>query len=485
MPRSCAVQHVERAARGALKAAIEVERAAAPLRARVAKLEAAAPQAVSAWLAPLSRFGGRLPATDRNGRELGEGSRGYYYYLPAWGGRRGPGCHSTRSLRLAEVVTSGLTVMALIRKAGFGISVADYFYFMAQVRGMALEQSLGAPALELYVEGTGLRYAIPLDELGVFGPPLAAFREISRSRITSNVIAVPDGTMVSDQGKTIEPVRLREMAMQAAMARSSTTNPPAHGTPPESQRPQVTPARDRARESMSLGRQLGVQAAAFLDRPRGRHDAGSRGAMAVGVGAHVDAGDLGQHAAVSSTAAALDQSPRTAEQRGAEHDRREAAKDAEHAQSYLSTAVREGMFQTPSARREQASGERERRTPATSTTPARAAGQAATGEPFPDPVDGITDDKLVLLEAEAATGGALGVPSATGWFRGGMMAPTVSMVYGHEVSNTRCQPGHDKRGLESFYVVRGGRGLRIAITQHYALALMSHHGHSSSHLSEH
>jgi len=112
-------------------------------------------------------------------------------------------------LRLAEVVTSGLTVMALIRKAGFGISVADYFYFMAQVRGMALEESLGAPALELYVEGTGLRYAIPLDELGVFGPPLAAFREISRSRITSNVIAVPDGTMVSDQGKTIGPVRLR------------------------------------------------------------------------------------------------------------------------------------------------------------------------------------------------------------------------------------------------------------------------------------
>ena len=79
MPRSCAVQHVERAARGALKAAVEVERAAAPLRARVAKLEAAAPQAVPAWLAPLSRFGGRLPATDRNGRELGKGSRGYYY----------------------------------------------------------------------------------------------------------------------------------------------------------------------------------------------------------------------------------------------------------------------------------------------------------------------------------------------------------------------------------------------------------------------
>ena len=87
---------------------------------------------------------------------------------------------------------------------------------------------------------------MPLDELGVFGPPLAAFRKISRSGITSNVLAVADGTMVSDQGMTIDPVRLREMTMQAVMARSSASNPPAHGTPPEGQRPQATPARDRA-----------------------------------------------------------------------------------------------------------------------------------------------------------------------------------------------------------------------------------------------
>ena len=113
------------------------------------------------------------------------------------------------------------------------VSVTDYFYFMAQVRGMALEESLGAPALELYVEGTGLRYAMPLGELGVFGPPLGAFREISRSGITSNVLTVPDGTNVHDQGKTIDPVRLREMTMRAAMARSSAKNPPTHGTPPE------------------------------------------------------------------------------------------------------------------------------------------------------------------------------------------------------------------------------------------------------------
>ena len=61
----------------------------------------------------------------------------------------------------------------------------------------------------------------------------------------------------------------------------------------------------------------------------------------------------------------------------------------------------------------------------------------------------------------------------------------VSEVCGYEVSNIKSQPVHDKRRLSSFYVVRGGRGPRIVITQHYALALMSHHGHSSSHLSEH
>ena len=202
----------------------------------------------------------------------------------------------------------------------------------------------------------------------------------------------------------------------------------------------------------------------------------------------IDAGDLGQHAAVFPAAAALDQSPRAVEQRGAEHDRREAARDAERARSHLSTAVREGMFQTPSARREQASGEREQRTPATSSTPARTAGQAAAGEPAPDPVEGVADDKLVLLEAEAATGGARDspdVPSATGWFRGGTMATNVCEVYGYEVSNIKSRPGHDKRRLRSFDVVRGGRGPRIVITQHYALALMSHHGHSSSHLPEH
>ena len=107
---------------------------------------------------------------------------------------------------------------------------------------MALEESLGAPALELYVEGTGLRYAMPLGELGVYGPPLEAFREILRSGLINNVLAVADGTNVHDQGKTTDPVRLREMTMRAAMARSSAADPPARGTPPEGQRPQATPA---------------------------------------------------------------------------------------------------------------------------------------------------------------------------------------------------------------------------------------------------
>ena len=159
----------------------------------------------------------------------------------------------------------------------------------------------------------------------------------------------------------------------------------------------------------------------------------------------MDADDLGQRSAVFPATAALDQSPRAVEQRGAEHDRREAARDAERARSHLSTAVREGMFQTPSARRDQASDEREQRTPATSSTPARTATQAAAGEPVPDPVDGVADDKLVLLEAEAATGSQYlhhpGVPSATGWFRGGTMATNVSEVYGYEVSNIKTQPG--------------------------------------------
>ena len=127
--------------------------------------------------------------------------------------------------QLAEVVASGLTVMVLIRKADFGISVTDYFYFMAQVRGMALEESLGAPALELYIEGRRHRPAVrnAARRARVFGPPLEAFREISRSGITNNVLAVPDGsTNVHEQGKTIDPVRLlREMTIRAAMTRSS------------------------------------------------------------------------------------------------------------------------------------------------------------------------------------------------------------------------------------------------------------------------
>ena len=252
---TCSVEHVSRAACGAVAAA--VERAAAPLRARVEELEAAASQTVPARLAPPSRFDGRLPATDRNGRELGEGSRGYY--LPGMGGEKGTWV--PLNPQLAEVVASGLTMMVLIRKPDNApLSVADYFYFMSQVRGMALDESLGAPALVLYVEGTDLRYAMPLDELaGVVGPPLEAFREISCSGITSNVLAVADGTMVSDQGMAIDPMRLREMAMRAAMARSSSSNPPAHGTPPEGQRPQATPSRDRARELMSLDRKLGAQ----------------------------------------------------------------------------------------------------------------------------------------------------------------------------------------------------------------------------------
>ena len=362
---SCAVQHVELVAHGAVDAA--VERAEAPLRARVAELEAAAPQAVPTRLAPLSRFDGRLPATDRNGRELGEGARGYY--LPGVGGNKGNWV--PLNPQLAEVVTSGLTVMARIPDADAGASVKDYFYFMAQVRGMALQESLGAPALELYVEGTGLRYAMPLDELGVYGPPLEAFREISRSGLISNVLAVADGANVHDQGKTIDPVRLREMTMRAALARSSDALAPGRGTPPKMRRPQATPSRDRTREPTSLGRRLGAQAAAFLDRPGVRHDADSRGAMAVG--AHADADDLEQHAAVFPAAAALDQSPRAIEQRGAEHDRRESARDAERARSHLGTAVGEGTFQTPSARLDQASDEGEQRTSATISTPARAA----------------------------------------------------------------------------------------------------------------
>ena len=146
MCASCAVLHVEREARGAMDAAVEL--AVAPHKARVAELEAAAPQAVPARLSPPSRFDGRMPAADRNGRELGEGSRGYY--LPGVGGRKGNWV--PLNPQLAEVVTSGLTVMARIPDGDAAASVKDYFYFMAQVRGMALRESLGAPALELYVD---------------------------------------------------------------------------------------------------------------------------------------------------------------------------------------------------------------------------------------------------------------------------------------------------------------------------------------------
>jgi hypothetical protein len=241
---------------------------------------------------------------------------------------------------------------------------------------------LGAPALELYIEGRRHRPAVrnAARRARVFGPPLEAFREISRSGITNNVLAVPGGsTNVHDQGKTIDPVRLlREMTIRAAMTRSSASDPPACGTPAAGDA--GTRPRSRADVARSTSRRASSKQPPSLTGlgPGGvRHDVGSRGAMTVG--AHVDAGDLGQHAAVFPAAAALDQSPRAVEQRGAEHDRREAARGTERARSHLSTAVREGMFQTPSARRDQASDERERRTPATSSTPSRTAGQTAAG----------------------------------------------------------------------------------------------------------
>jgi hypothetical protein len=65
------------------------------------------------------------------------------------------------------------------------------------------------------------------------------------------------------------------------------------------------------------------------------------------------------------------------------------------------------------------------------------------------------------------------------------MSPDATVVYGYEVRNIKLQPGYNKRSMKSSHVVRNGRGLRIAITVHYALVLMSQHGHPGAHLTEH
>ena len=151
MCTTCVVMHVSLAASDACDATVK-RGGAAPLRARVAELEAATPHSPPARLAPPSRFDGWMPATDPNGHDLGEGARGYC--LPGMGCEKGTWV--PLNPQLAEVVASGLTVVVLVRKPDDApLSVADYFYFKAQVRGMALEESPGSPALELYVEGTG------------------------------------------------------------------------------------------------------------------------------------------------------------------------------------------------------------------------------------------------------------------------------------------------------------------------------------------
>ena len=121
-----------------------------------------------------------------------------------------------------------MTVQVLLRDGSAPTAMTDYFYFNAQVRGVAVE-TCGA-GIELYVPATGLRYVLPVVDFSSweFGPSVAStWPEVTRHGMDRTVpnLAVDDGQSVVDAG-VIEPSLLRSSSMYAARLRGAPVGVP-------------------------------------------------------------------------------------------------------------------------------------------------------------------------------------------------------------------------------------------------------------------
>ena len=101
----------------------------------------------------------RAPKFGRCGEALGVGFASYSY-------TDADGLPKSAALQeaapaLAQLVAGGrMAVQVLLRGGSAPTAMTDYFYFDAQVRGVAVE-TCGA-GIELYVPATGLRYVLPV-----------------------------------------------------------------------------------------------------------------------------------------------------------------------------------------------------------------------------------------------------------------------------------------------------------------------------------
>ena len=171
----------------------------------------------------------RAPKFDRCGEELGVGFASYT--ITGADGLPKSVALQEASPALAELVAGGrMTVQVLLRDGSTPTAMTDYYYFDAQVRGVAVET--GGAGIELYVSATGLRYVLPVVDFSSweFGPSVAsAWPEVTRHGMdrTAPNLAVADGQSVVD-ASIIDPGLLRSASMYSARLRGAPV-----GVPPQ------------------------------------------------------------------------------------------------------------------------------------------------------------------------------------------------------------------------------------------------------------
>ena len=164
----------------------------------------------------------RAPKFDRCGEELGVGFASYT--VNDADGLPKSVVLQEASPALARLVAGGrMTVQVLLRDGSTPVALTDYFYFDAQVRGVAVET--GGEGIELYVPATGLRYVLPVVDFASwdFGPSVAsAWPEVTRHGMdrTAPNLAVADGQSVVG-ASIIDPSLLRSASLYSARLRGA------------------------------------------------------------------------------------------------------------------------------------------------------------------------------------------------------------------------------------------------------------------------
>ena len=480
----CAVDRASSAIRSELDAAVAlaVDAAITPLREEIAELRARAPAS------PVPKGldvgpDGRSPKYDRCGAELGLGFASYTVgsQRPTWNGpgwQRDPKVLALRESApaLARLVEGQrITVQVLLRDGAAVPTMNNYFYFSAQVRGMALESE--GTAMELYVPATGLRYTLPIADFSSweFGPPpSSAWPEVTRHGISRDqpLLAVEEGQSVVD-ASVVDPLRLRASSLQAAHARSA----PAGGT--KAAEPSgAAPAVRRAPPGPAARKDLAPEALDFLSRPEVRGDIDCHGSAFVAPAPTeaeaASGGGDGRWAAAGifppAPAAGSEASFISAQRRG-------AADDLAHSSSRLAAVLNTGALAARTATTTApANPETSPQASlfATSIGPAVPAPSTGGSQP-PEPVPGVTDALIHLLDSRRD-----GDPPVVAWYRSGRVEPHVTTVYDYSFENVRKVPGYGKMYPHKYYVVTHGRGPRFVITNHYALALFGRQEFSGS-----